>query len=390
MPKLTKSLIDATRPGSTDIWLWCQELPGFGIRVQPSGRKTYVCRYRTRDSVQRKQTVGRCTDLAVDRARGLARGIFGAVAEGRDPAEAKAQSRSAPTVADLKDRYMREHARPFKKPASADLDDSLWDRKILPQLGRKKVAAVTKADALTLHGSLSCTPATANLALAVLSKACNLAEDWGWRPAGSNPCRRIKKYVIPHRETILTPEQIGRLNATLDVMVAERAILVSMAALVRLLLLTGCRLNEIMSARREWVDRERRLLLLPDSKVGQRRIPLPQAAIAIVDGLPKGNWLIPGRVGGEHLSHPWGTWKRIKQRAGLPADVRLHDLRHTVGSLGHMARLSQRQIASLLGHRQLITTERYLHGYDGDDIQVVDTVAAVIVAAMNRGPTAES
>lgn len=384
MPRITKSLIDGTRADDADAWVWCSELPGFGFRVRPSGRKTFICRYRTHDGQQRKHTIGRCSDLTPDRARTIARDIFGAVAEGRDPTIERRESRDAPTVADLEERYMREHARPFKKPRSADLDAGLWRKHILPALGRKKVAAVSKADVLSLHGSLSTMPATANLVLALLSKSLNLAEDWGWRQPGTNPCRRLKRFRIRQRETILTPDQITALGRALDEMVEERSIPAPMAGLVSLLLLTGCRLNEIMSAERSWVDRERRLLLLPDSKVGQRRIALPQAAMKIIDDLPAGKWLIPGRTPADHMRQPWGIWSRIRERAGLSADVRLHDLRHTVGSIGHMAGLSQRQIATMLGHRQLATTERYLHGYHSDHTRVSDKVGDIMFAAITQ------
>jgi integrase len=378
MSRLTKSAIDAARPAASDVWLWCNELPGFGVRVQPSGRKTFVCRYRTRDGHQRKHTIGRCSDLPPDRARKLARDAFGAVAEGLDPAEDRRQLKKAPLMTDLEERYMREHARPYKKPRSVIQDARLWTNRIIPELGKRKIASITKPDVLALHGSMSCQPSTANQVLALLSKAMNLAEDWGWRTPGSNPCRRVKKFRVRQRETILTHEQIANLGRTLDVMVEERAIPRSMAALVGLLLLTGCRLNEIMSARRAWIDHGRQLLLLPDSKVGQRRIALSSAALKIVDGIPKGEWLIPGRIAGTHLTHPWGIWTRIKARAGLPPETRLHDLRHTVGSIGHMAGLSQRQIATLLGHRQMVTTERYLHGYEGDNQRAADKVAEII------------
>jgi integrase len=386
MPKLTKTAVDAAQPPlKGDAWLWDNELPSFGVRIQSSGRKTYVARYRTHAGIQRKQTIGRCTDIVPDKARDLARKIFGAVAEGRDPAMEKTELKEAPTVADLEQRYMKEHARPFKKAGSVARDEALWRIYVLPALGKKRVDSVTQADVLALMGSLSEHPATANACVALLSKAFNLADLWKWRKDG-NPCRHIKKYKIRERETILAPEQIQRLDATLTEMVEQHEIMKSMADLIRLLLITGCRLNEIMSSKQEWIDRERSLLLLPDSKVGQRRIALSSAAMEIINGIEEGKWLIPGRIAGEHMMHPQGIWKRIKQRAELPPEMRIHDLRHTAGSLAHMAGLTQKQVATMLGHRQLSTTERYLHGLATDQARAINTVASVITQNWARQP----
>lgn len=383
MPKLTKKIVDDTIATTADVWVWDTELKGFGMRVQPSGRKTYVTRYRNAAGTQRKSTIARCTDVTADKARELARKVFAAVAEGKDPTAEKHALKIAPTVIQLEERYMREHARPFKKAGSVSNDEMLWRLHIIPALGKKRVDAVTRADILSLHGSLADKPATANACVALLSKAFNLAELWAWRAAG-NPCRQVKKFKIRERETILSPAQISQLNDSLVDMVAEEEIPHEMADLVRLLLLTGCRLNEIMSARQEWVDHERKLLLLPDSKVGQRRISLSDAAMDIIVSIPEGDWLIPGRVEGEHMKHPHGMFKRIKARAKLPTDLRPHDLRHTAGSIAHMSGLTQKQVATMLGHRQLSTTERYLHGYESDNARSVDKVGTVISANFRR------
>jgi len=381
--KLTKTIIDNAAPGEVDVWLWDTELPGFGVRVQPSGRKTYTIRYRARDSkVQRKMTVARCADMPPDRARDLARKAFAAVAEGRDPvADQRKKITDAKTVEAMKERYMREHAKPFKKPASAELDEKNWRIHILPTLGDKLVREVSKADILTLHGSLSTKPATANQCLALLSKAFNLAEDWEWRDRNTNPCHKVKKYDVRERELILTLAQIKRLNSTLTTMVQENEITQDFANLIRLLLLTGCRLREIMHAKREWVDETRRLLLLPDSKVGQRKIALSPQCMEIIATIPKtAEWLIAGRIHGEPLITPYAVWKKVKKRAGLPDELRIHDLRHSAGSLGHMAGLSQKEIAIMLGHKQLSTTERYLHGHNGAQATIADKMAETIAS----------
>lgn len=371
--------MDGLEPGATDVWVWCSLLPGFGVRVQPSGRKTYVARYRTRDGQQRKLTIGRCSDMPPDRARELARAAFGAAAAGGDPTQERRENRTAPTMADLQERYMREHAHPFKKPSSVVHDKRNWEKYIIPVMGRRRVDSITKTDILSLHGSLSAKPVTANHVRALLSKAFNLAVDWGWR-ASVNPCIGVKKYTSRQRELILSSAQMSSLDATLTDLVERGMILPQFGNLFRLLALTGCRLNEIQAARRDWVDVERRLLLLPDSKVGQRRINLPERAMEIIAAMPPHKWLIPGKIGGTHMTQPHSAWDRVVEHAGLPPETRIHDLRHSFGSLGHRAGLSQRQIADMLGHRNLATTERYLHGFAGDKEKSSDTVADMITA----------
>lgn len=372
--KLTKSAIDALQPAETERWIWDSTLPGFGVRVQISGRKTYIIRYRTRDGQQRKLTIGRCCDMTPDRARELARSAFADAAAGADPTTERKELKTAPLIRDLAERYMRDHARPFKKASSAHHDDKNWKRHILPIMANKRVDAVTKAEITSLHASLASKPATANQVRALLSKAFNLAIDWGWR-TGANPCVGVKRYKIRQRELILTPAQLAAMDAALTDLVSRGMLLRQFGDLFRLLALTGCRLNEIMSARRDWIDMERRLLLLPDSKVGQRRIPLPAHAIDIISAMPPHKWLIPGKIGGSHMTQPHTAWDRVVEHAGLPPETRIHDLRHTAGSIGHRSGLSQRQIAELLGHASLATTERYLHGFVEDRQSAVDLVA---------------
>jgi integrase len=387
--RLTKKLIDDTQPDpKKDLWLPCHEVPGFGVRVQSSGRKTYLIRYRTLDGIQRKFTLARCCDMHPEQARNLARKAYTSIADGGDPASEKSALREAPTIHDLSERYMREHAIPYKKPRSVYIDAGLWKRVILPKWGTRRVDSITRAEVITLHSSMSDMPVKANHTLALLSKAMNLAEVWGWR-TGGNPCRLVRKYKTRQIDNILSVAQIGAIDAALTEMSTQREIPQSMADLIRLLMLTGCRLSEIMTARQEWIDRDRRLLVLPDSKTGQRWIHLSDSAMAIVADIKPGQWLIPGRRPGTHLYHPWQLWRAIQKRAGIVEPVRLHDIRHTVGSLAHRSGMSQREIAQLLGHKHLITTQRYLHGYQGDGARSAEVVAGMIAqastSALSRG-----
>lgn len=384
--KLTKPTVDGLKPTASEACYWDDEVPGFGVRVLPTGRKTYVVRYRLEDGAQRKMKIGRCCDFTPDAARQEARKRFAEVATGADPAQARRESRVAPTLLELRERYMAEHAKPFKKVRSVELDESNWRLHILPTLGEAtRVRALGEEHMLKIKGTLCAKPAIANQCLALLSKALNLAEVWKWRPTNTNPCKLVKKYKLKTRDTILTLDQVRTLHTTMLEMETDGELTREAGDLVRLLLLTGCRLREIMHARREWVDLERGLLLLPDSKVGQRTINLPAAALEVIQDGPAGAaWLVPGKVPGKPLQSPYRAWARIKARAGLPAKLSPHGLRHTIGTLADKSGMSQKEIAMLLGHRQLSTTERYTHGYGSDGARLASAMGDVIAGAWNR------
>lgn len=386
MPKLTKTAVDALpTPAKGDAWLWDSEVPGFGVRAQASGRKVYVVRYRTHEGTQRKQVLARVCDMPPEQARNLARKAFGQVAEGGDPLKDKRDSREAPTIGDLRDKFQTEHSEKFKKASSQRIDEMNWRLYVVPILGEgTKVRAVEEADILRLKGKLSDKRATANQCIALVSKAMNLAEKWKMRPAGSNPCRGVPKFPIKEREMILTPAEIRSLNTTLTEMEAAHEVTPEFAAFIRLLTLTGCRKCEIMHARKDWIDTERGLLVLPDSKTGAKKVALSLPALEIAAKLMEGEgeWLIPGRRNGQPLQSPYKIWNGIKDRAKLPPNLRLHDLRHTAGSLAHMAGATQREVAKMLGHKQLSTTERYLHGFAGDAHKTAGVLAGIIGNAM--------
>ena len=353
--KLTKTLIDGTQATDKDVFLWCSELPRFGVRVATSGRKTYIARYRTEAGQSRMVTLARTVDMPPTQARELARRLFAEVAGGSDPSAVKQAKRNAPTVADLYERYEREYAKPYKKGASVVRDETLWRLHILPAIGTQPIDSVTSSDITALHVKMRTKSTSANRMLSLLSHAFNMARKWKLTNS-TNPVAGIPRYREKQTERILSREEITRLHTAL----AEPITQPSFALLVRLLLLTGCRLNEIMSARTEWVDWERGLLLLPDSKTGQRRIFLPPAALNLIAHRRGCEWLIEGQRSKTHLKRPHRTWLRLCKRAGIEG-VRLHDLRHTAASNLHMLGATQADIAAILGHKQLSTTARYLH-----------------------------
>ena len=223
-----------------------------------------------------------------------------------------------------------------------------------PAIGNMRISAVQRKDIAKLHHDMRDKPYQANRTLGVLSKMFSLAEVWGLRPDGSNPCRHVKRYKERNRERFLSPEETERLGE------AETEMPSAVAAF-RLLLLTGCRLSEIQFLRWEHVKDE--CIELPDAKTGGRIVPLGPEARGVLADLPReeGNsWVIRGRLPGSHITDLQKPWRRIRARAGLE-DVRIHDLRHSYASRALALGESLTMIGKLLGHTQVQTTARYAH-----------------------------
>lgn len=368
---LTKTGVADLKPQSKDVFAWDDDVPGFGVRVKPSGRKTYVIRYRTLAGTSRLHTLGRVSDLDPRQAREIARRLFVDIRQGLDPSAERKRTRGTITAQELYDLWIELHVRTHCKKSYERVAKGLWNNHIKPSIGNRKISEIERVDILDIHTKLRAHPSTANSALSVISSMFVLAVDRGL--AETNPVRNIKWFRVPKRAYVLSPEEIRRLVEALD----DQSVFPQFALLIRLLLLTGCRLTEIMHARVEWIDWERKLLCLPDTKTGAREIALSEPAMSLLSAVKNREWIVPGRYTG-HWKHVTSSWDRVKALAGLPDVVRIHDLRHTVGSLSHAAGLTQKEIAIQLGHKRLSTTERYLTGFRGDHHDIAGKVAAVI------------
>ena len=272
-------------------------------------------------------------------------------------------------MAELAERFLREYVAVRCKPWTMTTYRGALDRWILPALGRMQVGTVTHAHVAALHYRLRDIPYRANQVVAILNRMFGIAEIWGLRREGAHPCRSIQKYREHHRERFLSEDEFRRLGRVLGEVEAgmgknrARPLGVSVAAALRLLILTGCRRNEILTLKWEDVDLEARELRLRDSKTGPRIVPLPDAAVSVLAAVPRvpGNlWIITGAKAGGRLSNLNDHWLRIRARAGLEG-VRLHDLRHSFASRALALGESLSAIGRLLGHGQVTTTARYAH-----------------------------
>lgn len=385
--KLTKRVIDLTVPGERRFEIWDVELKGFGLRVEPSGVKSFILRYRPggRRSAKRFVNLGRYGAVTPDEARRQARDHLGAVARGVDPAQERARKRAAATVGEAAQRFIDEHVVPKRKRSTIAGYRHAFDAHILPEFRSRQAEAVTRADVARLHHRLEARPSTANYVMAVLSSFYSWCDRQGLVPEGYNPVTRLERYREQGRERYLTSVELTRLGDALREaettglpwqadelgprakhlakMENRRTVLDPGAvAAIRLLILTGARLREILHLRWNEVDFERGLAFLPDSKTGRKTLVLSRAAIRILNELPRvgSTFVIAGSNDEKPRTDLNKPWTAVRRRAEL-ADVRLHDLRHTFASIGAGASLGLPIVGKLLGHTQPQTTARYAH-----------------------------
>jgi integrase len=386
MPKLTKRTIDALPQPERDTIVWDDELPGFGIRLKPSGSKSYVVQYRNRECRTRRLTIGAYTELTPTQARKEGRQKLADAARGGDPSEERHQERRVPTVKEFAERYLEQHAIPKKKPSSVATDRGMLKNYIVPQLGHRKMSEIGLAEVADLHHAMRRTPSQANRVLALLSKMISLAERWGVRPFHSNPCRYVDRYPENRCERFLSGEELGRLGEALAEVEASEEEHPSAILAIRLVALTGARKGEIQRLRWKEVDFERGCLRLEDSKTGRKAFPLGAPALQLLAQAPReeGNPYVCFGVGtGSHFKGLHRVWDRVRKAAGLE-DVRLHDLRHTHASFGAAAGLGLPVIGRLLGHKSPATTARYAHLADDPLRAAAERVAGEIAARMFR------
>ncbi len=368
--KLTKRQIDnATCREDKTLYLWDDSLAGFGVKLLPSGAKRYVVKYRSygggRRAKQRWYMIGTHGQIPFEQAKENARQILAAVKRGEDPQGEKLAIRGAPKLVDAWEKFEREELA-NKKSATIRDYTSCWERHIGPKLGSTKAVDVSRSDVSRLHQSLGGTPYLANRMLALLSSLMNRCEAWEWRKQGTNPCRYVKKFEEQSRERFLSGPEMERLGKALRDLVDDGIIWSDVANLFRLLLLTGARRNEIATCEWDWIEWERKVILLPDSKTGAKALFLGDCAIQVLQRQkvttrdPESAYVFPGKKYGSPLVNLSKPWILICKAAQL-TDVRIHDLRHTAASIAVSQVVGLQIISRLLGHAQAQTTARYAH-----------------------------
>ena len=382
---LTNRAVAALRV-ERDMVYWDRDLPGFGIRVYPGGGKVFIAQAREPDKTTRRVTVGRHDVLNADQARQRAAFIITRIRAGEDPEPLPlaAKLNGGPTVADLAERYLEEHAAVRIKPRTRLRVRGMFHNHILPALGRLPLEAVEPSHVAELHQMLSDRPVTANKCVKVLSHMYRLGAGWGLVPEGFNPCRSVEKYPERSRERFLTDAEFTRLGRVLDEAFRSGTVPLTAVTAIRLLMLTGCRKSEILTLRWSDVDLRAGELHLADAKTGPRAVQLAPTAVQLLEAMPRRKdspWVFPGndrdgRYSGGGLDYAWRT---VRAAAGLE-DVRLHDLRHSFASRALALGETLPVIGKLLGHSDIETTARYAHLAQDSIHETAERIAESIAA----------
>ena len=346
---------DDVSPG--ERFLWDPRLPCFGIRVHSSGVRSYVVQYRERGRTRRR-VIGSVGDMERRTARRHARKLLSDVKVGLGVVDPFAPVEAPVTLSfgTYVERFWEAHARRWK-PRTQESNRKLIDRLLLPEFGHVPLTEITRAMVLKWRDGLGERPGTANRSLPVLSVMMTTAEAMGLRPKRSNPCRNVTRFPTNTIERFLALDEVSRLGAALDSVEDKHP---HDCAMIRLLLLTGARKQEIETL--QWSYLDGNFAHLPDSKTGAKTLYLGSAARDLLAALPRNHddWVFPDKHGTGHAEIGWPRWAGIRAKAGL-SDIRLHDLRHTFASHAAMNRVTLPTIGKLLGHALLETTERYAH-----------------------------
>ena len=361
--KLTKRKVEELQPRHDRYIVHDTELPGVQLRVEKSGRKTYLVYYRTKSRDERRLTLGPHGTLTSERARVMARNVLADVLAGNDPSKERERLRRSMTVEELCGLYISEHAANELKASTVRQYRWLIRKCITPNIGNRRITDVTRDDIEFLKHALQETPRNANQSISLLSTVFKRAAGLGQIPNGSNPCMAIRPFKTKRLDRFLSRREVERLSKTLEEF--ERGSLASPYAIaaIRLLLTTGCRKNEICQLLWNEVDFEKQEIRLGDSKTGAKRILLNSFSVAVLRKIPRtahNEYVIAGSKPSAPLIGLQRIWERIRTAAGLD-DVRLHDLRHTFASIAISDGVPLAVVGSLLGHATPQATSRYAH-----------------------------
>ena len=365
--RLTQARVEALRSRKASRDVRDAGLRGFGVRVYPTGRKCYFI--ATQFEGQRIwKIVGDADDMSTGEAREQARTMLAAL---RSDGQVSSEALPFEVVAE---EVFQRYARNWK-PRTLAVNRGYYANQILPWFRGRPIVGITSADVREWFASLHEKPVAADRSAPVLSVIMTCAETYGYRPEGSNPCRGIRRYRRKGRERFLTEEEIRRLGRVLERHEGAHPMYV---AIIRLLLLTGCRKREIVTLR--WPEYREGHLHLTVSKTGPRMVWLSSPARRILEAQPRtSQWVFPSRSTGNSvgMSSVERSWKRLRSEAGLK-DVRLHDLRHTFASIAVMSGENILTVGRLLGHNDPGTTLKYTHLAHDAVAEAAETVGSVL------------
>lgn len=395
VPKITKRIVDAFQPdGTAERFLWDSELKGFGVRMMPSGVGSYIVKYRTAENRQRKMTIGRIGTMTTEEARQLAREHLTSASKGGDPSSERKQLRKNATLSEVCVDYMAE-AKTRLKPNSYLSNESNINVHILPLLGNRSVASITRADVTRMQtdimsgktaknrkgrgGRTTGGSSAAHRATVMLGSILEHARVNG--AITENVAFGVRKPKTKKQKRYLNDEEIKKLSKAIRDSNTESP---AAKAAIRFLLLSGCRRMEVLSLPVKWIDRDNGCIRFDDTKTGAQIRPIGKSAFVVLDDVkPKHGWAFPSEHGEGHFVGLPKVLQRLCKAAKLEG-VTIHVLRHTFASVAAGMGYSELTIAGLLGHSVPGVTARYAHVADSALVSAADAVSAKIAGMMGE------
>ena len=382
---LTEKRIRDAKPGPRSCIIWDGQVTGLGVRITPAGSKSFVLSYRI-GKAKKLATLAKCAELSLKDARERAGRELAAIRDGEtDPLERRKQAREAPTVQDAFDRFFDEYA-PERIRAGHMTENTARQYRLAASYVRDALAARPVEGVKRMHveaATVHLKPVLRNRCLAFLSRIFTLCERWEWRPQLSNPVRGVERNREKARARVLAPSELEALALALDE--AEESAPFAVAA-IRVASMTGLRINECLSMQWENVDFETARALLPETKTGERTVPLAAPVLQLLQGLPRvaGNpHCFPGAVRDAAVGYKKtrAVFLDACARAGLE-DVRLHDLRRTVATNLAGAGLNAFGLRDVLGHKTLAMSNRYVQSAGDALAEAMERAAGFAAGAM--------
>ncbi len=388
--RLTKTIVDNAQPADRRYHIQDAEIPGFSVKIEPSGSKIYVLDYRSggggRRAPKKRIKIGKHGVFTLEQARARAKEYLAKIVLGADPAEERDDERGKNLFKNVAARYLTEYIPLHNKPTTVKGKKHVMNGAILPHFRNMYIEDITRKDVQEWHGKLHKTPINANRSLATLSHMMSVCEDWGLREQNRNPCLGIKRYRENKRERYLNESELRRLIEVINQCEEDGSEERGMMIFFRLLIFTGARQGELLTAKWSYVNHEESTLDLPDSKTGKKKVnlcPEAMAEISKLEPLAGNPYIFPAYfIGvpeklGRHHSPPNEMWHRILEKAEIK-DFRKHDLRHAFASFAIMAGLTLEEIGQLLGHLTPQTTKRYSHLVDSHRKNLSNAVGSQI------------
>lgn len=380
MAKLTTRFVNEIKPTDRINILWDDQLKGFGLCVRPSGKKTFLLKYRIgrgRRALSKKHSLGCLPVVSLEIAKNKAKSFLLMASQGIDPIK---KDCALLTIRELCEQYLERYAIIHKKQSSLVRDQNLINRVIIPDFGKMRVVDLGRGHLIKYHHSLKATPIMANRLLALISTMMNLAEKWEYRPQNTNPCKFVDRYKENKRQVYLSMDQLERVGMALKQLKDTESNYTLSA--FKLVLSTGCRTSEILNLKWEHVDYKNKCIHLPDSKTGERNIHFPPIAFEILNSLPvEDGFVFRSPRENKKLTTLRCLWKKICKIAKFN-NVRIHDLRHTYASFSVSKGLSLPIISKMLGHSDIKTTQRYAHLHQDPVNKAIDDVSLIYKKVM--------